>query len=88
MDGDRMEGVGREFGGKMQEAAGDLTGDAKTKVEGKLNQVAGRAQAQYAAAADPVVTAATAVSNAVRAQPLTALVVAAAIGYLLSTLRR
>jgi uncharacterized protein YjbJ (UPF0337 family) len=88
MDTNRMEGMGREFGGRIEEAAGDLTGDAKTQAEGRAHQIAGRAQAEYGAAVDSVVNAATQVSKAVRAQPLTSLVVAGAVGYLLASLRR
>ncbi len=47
---DRVEGTAREFGGRVQEAVGNMTGDAKTQAQGLYNQAAG--QAQQAAASD------------------------------------
>ncbi len=88
MDTNRVEGFAREMGGKVQDAAGGLTGDAKTQAQGKVNQVAGKLQSEYGSAADAVVNAAGQVSDAVKAQPLAALVVAGAIGYLIASLRR
>ena len=36
MNEDRIEGSAHTIGGKVQEAAGRLTGDAKTRVEGEV----------------------------------------------------
>ena len=36
MNEDRLEGKARAFGGKVEQAAGRVTGDAKTQVEGIL----------------------------------------------------
>jgi uncharacterized protein YjbJ (UPF0337 family) len=44
MDKDRIEGAARQAKGKVKEAWGKVTGDAKTEAEGKAEQVAGRAQ--------------------------------------------
>jgi uncharacterized protein YjbJ (UPF0337 family) len=44
MDQDRMEGSGKQFGGKLKEGAGDLTGDAKLKAEGRADRIEGKAQ--------------------------------------------
>ena len=52
MNEDRIEGSARTIGGKVQEAAGRLTGDAKTRVEGEVNEAAGRAQDLYGQARD------------------------------------
>ncbi len=41
---DRLEGTARDFGGRVQESVGKLTGDAKTQAEGLYNQAAGQAQ--------------------------------------------
>ena len=43
MNEKRIVGSGRTVGGKIQEAAGQVTCDAKTRVEGELNE-ASRAQ--------------------------------------------
>lgn len=72
---DRVEGTAREFGGRVQQAAGDMTGDSKTQGQGLYNQVSGQAQqatAQF--------------SDVVKAQPVVASLVALAIGYVLGRL--
>lgn len=43
-DHDRIEGVAKNIGGKIKEAAGKLTGDEKLKAEGRADQVAGKVQ--------------------------------------------
>ena len=43
-DHDRVEGSAKQMGGKMKEAAGELTGDHKMKTEGKADQVEGKVQ--------------------------------------------
>jgi uncharacterized protein YjbJ (UPF0337 family) len=72
---DRVEGTAREFGGRVQEAVGDVTGDSKTQAQGLYNQVSGQAQqatAQF--------------SDVVKAQPVVASLVALATGYVLGRL--
>jgi len=44
MDKDRVEGAATNMKGKIKEAAGKVTGDAKLKSEGKADQVAGKVQ--------------------------------------------
>ena len=44
MDKDRIKGSAKNLGGKIKEAVGKVTGDKKTEVEGKGDQVAGKAQ--------------------------------------------
>jgi len=44
MDKDRVEGAATNLKGKIKEAAGKVTGDAKLKSEGKADQVAGKVQ--------------------------------------------
>ena len=41
VDEKRVEGAGDKFGGKIKEAAGKLTGDAKLQAEGKADQAKG-----------------------------------------------
>ena len=43
-DQDRVEGAGKNFGGKVKEGLGDLTGDSKLKAEGKTDQAEGKVQ--------------------------------------------
>jgi uncharacterized protein YjbJ (UPF0337 family) len=72
---DRIEGVAREFGGRMQEAVGNVTGDSRTQAQGVYNQAAGQAQ-----------QVAGQIGDAVKAQPLLASLVALGIGYVLGRL--
>ncbi len=72
---DRVEGAAREFGGRVQEAAGNLSGDARTQAQGMYNQASGQAQ-----------QAAAQFSDVVKAQPMVATLVALAIGYMLGRL--
>jgi len=44
MDKDRVEGAATNLKGKIKEAAGKVTGDAKLQSEGKADQVAGKVQ--------------------------------------------
>jgi uncharacterized protein YjbJ (UPF0337 family) len=79
VDENEVEGTVRDFGGKVQEAVGDLTGDTAAQAEGKWNQAAGKAQKTFGAAADEV-------REQVVDKPLTALAIVGlaclAIGYL------
>ena len=44
MDKDRIEGMGKQAKGKVKEAWGKGTGDAKTEAEGKADKAEGRVQ--------------------------------------------
>jgi len=43
-DHDRVEGAAKNIGGKIKEAAGNVTGDEKLKAEGKADQFGGKVQ--------------------------------------------
>jgi uncharacterized protein YjbJ (UPF0337 family) len=43
-DHDRVEGAAKNMGGKVKEAAGNVTGDEKLKAEGRADQVEGKVQ--------------------------------------------
>lgn len=51
-DHDRIEGSAKNMGGKVKEAAGDLTGDEKLKAEGKADQMEGKVQNAVGGAKD------------------------------------
>lgn len=72
---DRTEGTARDFGGRVQETVGNLTGDTKTQAQGLYNQASGQAQ-----------QAAGQFADVVKAQPVIATVAALAIGYILGRL--
>ena len=113
MDENRFEGVARNIGGKVESAAGNLTGDQKLQAEGAADKVAGKAQRAYGEAADTVRDVAkTAKSKAkdaadsagdygsqvldqveeygdmlaeqIDARPITALLIAAGVGFLVA----
>ncbi len=44
MDKDRVKGSATNMGGKVKEAAGQLTGDSKLQSEGKMDQGKGKVQ--------------------------------------------
>jgi uncharacterized protein YjbJ (UPF0337 family) len=52
MNDDRVEGKIRTLGGKAEQFAGRATGDAKTTVEGVIDEATGRAQDLYGQAKD------------------------------------
>lgn len=72
---DRFEGTARDIGGRVQETAGNITGDSKTQTEGLYNQAAGQAQ-----------QAAGQVSDLIKAQPIVATLLAIGFGYILGRL--
>lgn len=72
---DRVEGTARDFGGRVQETVGNMTGDTRTQAQGLYNQATGQAQ-----------QAAGQFTDMVKSQPLTATLVALAVGYILGRL--
>jgi uncharacterized protein YjbJ (UPF0337 family) len=63
MSDDRIAGTARNLGGKVQEGFGRVTGDAKTEVQGMVNQAAGSAQDLYGQAKDTAAEAADAIKQ-------------------------
>ena len=72
-----FQGKAREMAGRVQENVGKLTGDAEVQAEGLYSQAAGQAQQQVAR-----------LSDVIKDQPIPAMLVAAAAGYLLGRLTR
>ncbi len=54
MDKNEVEGTIRNAAGKIEDAAGALTGDAEHQLKGKVRQVAGTAQAKAGEVLDDV----------------------------------
>jgi uncharacterized protein YjbJ (UPF0337 family) len=92
MDENRLEGTARSLGGKVQEGAGRMAGDAKTQAEGIANQVRGKAQDLYGQAADTARDTATSLDSWLREtienQPYTTALVALGIGWLIGRTHR
>jgi uncharacterized protein YjbJ (UPF0337 family) len=81
MDENRLEGAARDVGGKIQDAVGDLTGDAKTQARGKANHAAGQAQNAYGQAIDSLKDFAT-------ETPIAAMLSALGVGLVLGWMLR
>jgi uncharacterized protein YjbJ (UPF0337 family) len=99
MDENRIAGTARNMGGKVEEGFGRVTGDAKTRTEGLVNQAAGAAQDLYGQARDGAADAAGAARDTaatlekwlrrtIETQPYTTAVVAIGIGWLLGRMHR
>ncbi|OWT77133.1 MULTISPECIES: CsbD family protein [unclassified Achromobacter] len=74
-----VEGKAQKMAGRVQDAVGGLTGDAATQVEGKVRQAAGYAQESYGEALGTL-------RDKTAENPIWAVAIAAAAGYLLGTL--
>jgi uncharacterized protein YjbJ (UPF0337 family) len=79
MDENRVEGAARNFGGKIQDAVGAVTGDAETQARGQMNRAAGAAQNAYGQTVDGVRDFAT-------EQPIAAFLSALGIGIIIGIL--
>jgi len=92
MNEDRISGTARNLGGKAEEGFGRVTGDAKTQIQGKLDQAAGTAQDLYGQAADAAIDTVTTfdkwLRTTIETQPYTTALVALGIGWLLGRTHR
>lgn len=99
MDENKFEGGARDLGGKAKETAGKVTGDTKLKAEGAVDQAAGTAQKAYGQVKDAVQDyggdygsqlldqiedAGDALAEQIDQRPITAVLIAAGIGFLLA----
>ena len=99
MNEDRIIGTARNLGGQAQEGFGRVTGDAKSQVEGLINQAAGTTQDLYGQAKDTASDAAQAVRrgamdaedyirHTVEKRPYTTAIVALCVGWLIGRMGR
>lgn len=79
MDDNTIEGTVRNLAGRAQEGIGSVTGDQETQLRGTARRVAGAAQQGVGQAADEA-------RDYVKDQPLTALLIAGGVGFLLGAL--
>ncbi len=99
MDENRFEGAAQKLGGKAEEMAGKLTGDTKLKADGAFDQAAGTAQKAFGQVKDAVrdyggdygsqlldqiEDAGDALADQIDQRPITAVLIAAGIGFLLA----
>ena len=76
MDDNEVKGAFQDAAGKIEEAVGNIAGDAKTQVSGKARQAAGQAQRTYGQVVEGVRDFST-------ENPIGALLGAAGLGLLL-----
>ena len=97
MDQDRVTGTVQDLKGQAKETVGKVVGDAKTQAEGYSEHLMGAAERTLGQARDTVREAANTVQEqaatigeyideTVQERPLTALLAAGAVGYILSLL--
>lgn len=99
MDENKFEGAARDLGGKVQGIAGKVTDDPKMKADGMVDEAAGTAQKAYGQVKDAVreyggdygsqlldqiEEAGDALAEQIDQRPITAILVAAGIGFLLA----
>jgi uncharacterized protein YjbJ (UPF0337 family) len=78
MNSDQIEGAVKDLSGRVQQAAGALGDDAKTKVQGAAREAAGKVQQTYGDAVD-------AVREFTERKPFGALALGVGIGVLIGT---
>ena len=83
MTDDRIEGAARKGFGKVQDAFGSLTGDARTQAEGKLNDAAGTVQNAFGQARDRAGDLYDLVEDYAKDQPVAALAITLGLGLML-----
>lgn len=88
MDENRVEGTARNIGGKVQEGVGRMTGDAKTRSEGAVNQAQGAAQDLYGQAKDTASSFERWLRHTIETQPYTAALIALGIGWVMGRTHR
>jgi uncharacterized protein YjbJ (UPF0337 family) len=81
VDSDRIEGTVRQVKGNVEGATGKFLGDTKSEVEGRLDDLAGHAQATYGHAKDAARGSARALRAYAEDRPMQALVIAGLIGF-------
>ena len=90
MDEDRIKGAATDFGGKVKDAVGGLTGDTKTQAEGKVNQATGQLQNTFGSAKDAAregaATFGSELDSFMSEKPMTSLLIAVGAGYVLARL--
>ena len=86
MDENRVEGTAQSVAGRVQDAAGGLTGDHRTQGEGKARQMYGRGQDYYGEAMDTARGYAADAGRTIEERPLTALMITGGVCFLLGVL--
>jgi uncharacterized protein YjbJ (UPF0337 family) len=86
MDENEVVGAVKKSAGRVQAAAGAISGNNGMEARGKLNEAAGSAQKLYGQAADQVRGAAGAAGELITEQPVASMAIAAVAGLALGLL--
>jgi uncharacterized protein YjbJ (UPF0337 family) len=78
----------KNLGGKMQDEAGNVTGDTATQAKEMVNEAAGNAQDVFASIKAAACRWSGTAAGATKERPLTALLVAISAGYVLHMMTR
>jgi uncharacterized protein YjbJ (UPF0337 family) len=88
MTDDRIMGAVKNGLGRVEDAAGGLTGDLRTQARGKIDQAAGAVQEKFGKAREQAQDIYGEVEDFAKAQPFTALAVTLGVGVVLGLLLR
>ena len=99
MDENRVAGTAKNYGGKVEEAFGRVTGDAKHQVQGAMKQAEGTIQDMYGKAVDSAGETMDAVKKSassfedtlrrmIEDKPYTSVAIALGIGWLVGRAHR
>ena len=88
MDQNTVEGAAKEAKGKAEQTIGKTLGDAKTQVQGKIDEAAGNLQQSYSGMMQDLDDFLGRLRQRTREQPVTAILAAAAVGYLVGRVGR
>jgi len=83
VDKNYVEGTVQDAVGQVEEAVGYAAGSPGARIEVKVRQMAGKAQAAYGRAFDGVSKTSTQMRTATKHRPLSALFLAGAVGFVL-----
>jgi uncharacterized protein YjbJ (UPF0337 family) len=83
MNEHQLKGAFNQAAGRVQSATGALTGDSTGDVQGKVREARARLEGAYGDAVDAVSQAGQSVGRTIQSNPTVAVIVAAAVGFVL-----
>ena len=84
MNEHQVKGTFNQAAGRVQSAAGSLAGDAAGDVQGKVREAGARLEGAYGDALDAASRAGRSVGRTIQGNPTVAVLVAAAVGFVLA----
>ena len=84
MNEHQMKGAVGDMAGRVQSAAGALMDDPAVETRGKARETVGKLQGAYGNAVDAVSDAGKSAKGVIQANPIAAVLIAGAVGYVLA----